>query len=247
MKIKKVDIFGIKYSVTDYDEASSLIIRHAQKHTGFAVFALPVQGLVLSRSDIELKEATNIAEMIVPDGQPIKWVMNYFYKADLKDRVYGPELTSHVLRKANKYGLRVCLYGGRTQGVLDKFIDYISGHYPDIFICGAFREECFAQERISINDVKSVRPDSVLVGLGCPTQEKWIARNKASINATLIGVGAAFSFFSGDLKMAPKWMQDNGLEWLYRLMKEPKRLWKRYLFTNAYFIWLVIVKLFKPN
>jgi len=242
--MKKVNVFGVDYTITDYQGASELIIDKAKKYLPFAVFALPVHGVIASRSDEELKLAVQSADLIVADGQPIRWVMNYFGNANMKDRVYGPKLMNNVLIKANRENLTLFLYGGSTDKVLTDFQLFISNTYPGIRILGAYREEEFGLDTISIETLNKARPHIVLVGLGCPTQEKWIARHKNDIDAVLIGVGAAFSFFAGATKMAPNWMQDRGLEWLYRLFKEPRRLWHRYLYNNSYFILLIVKKYF---
>jgi len=241
--MRKVDIFGIKYSVTDYQGASDLIIEKAKKREKFSVFALPVHGVIERRRDPKFSLAVEGANMILPDGQPIKWAMNYYHQTGLEDRVYGPELTRAVLIKANEIGLSVFLYGGSTSSVLERFSRYIEREYPNVKICGAYREEIFGETTLSNEWVSSLKPDIVLVGLGCPHQEKWISGNLNEIGGVLMGVGAAFSFYSGEIKIAPAWMQKRGLEWLYRLAIEPRRLWRRYLYANSYFIFLILKKI----
>jgi N-acetylglucosaminyldiphosphoundecaprenol N-acetyl-beta-D-mannosaminyltransferase len=243
--MQKVNLFGVDYAVTDYHQASTAILEKALNQENFSVFALPVHGIVEYRRDDEFRRAVQTADLIVPDGQPVRWAMNRFYKTALKDRVYGPKLMNEVLVKAQKYKLRVFLYGGSTPKVLDDFESYISSHFPKLNIVGKYREATFGKETIEIDLLVVSKPDIVLVGLGCPEQEKWIARNQSKVDAVFMGVGAAFSFYSGATKMAPAWMQDRGLEWLYRLYKEPCRLWRRYFYYNSYFIWLVIKKLLR--
>jgi len=233
-----VDIFGVNFSVTNYQNATDLI---------YSVFALPVHGVVESRRDLIFKNAVLNADIVVPDGQPVRWAMNYFYNADLLDRVYGPKLTLLVLKESNRRKLRLFLYGGSTEKVLSNFQKFIQENFPQIIICGAYREKEFGLETLSEDMLRRAQPDIVLVGLGCPTQEKWVDRNKNRVKAVYMGVGAAFSFYAGETKIAPRWMQKRGLEWLFRLFSEPRRLWRRYLFTNSYFIWLVITKLFISN
>lgn len=240
MQMRKVDIFGIKYAVTDYVAATEMIIEAAKKRVKFSVFALPVHGVVECQQSPDFRKAVDAADLIVPDGQPIKWAMNYFYDAGLKDRVYGPKLTECVLEKMNECNMRIFLYGGSTQIILQSFKQFIQSYYPNIIIAGAYREEAFGVTTLSEEHLNELKPDIVLVGLGCPNQEKWIYKNKN--NFVLMGVGAAFSFLSGEAKKPPVWMQSRGLEWLYRLVNEPKRLWRRYFHTNSYFIFLVIKK-----
>ena len=238
-----VDIFGINFAVTDYQGATDLIIEKALAKQAFSVYALPVHGVIERRRDLEFGDATDAADLIVPDGQPIKWAMNYFYETRLADRVYGPKLVGFVLAEADRLNLRVYLYGGSTEQVLSGFSDYISSNYPGVVVCGAYREPEFGKETLDLGVLREAMPHLVLVGLGCPVQEKWIARNKHQVDAVMMGVGAAFSFYSGDTKQAPEWMQDNGLEWLFRLLSEPRRLWRRYATTNLHFIYLIGRKL----
>jgi exopolysaccharide biosynthesis WecB/TagA/CpsF family protein len=241
--MRTIDIFGIQYSATDYDGATAVIIENAKNRKSFSVFALPVHGVIERRSDSEFKVAIEKADLILPDGQPIKWAMNYFYDAGLDDRVYGPELTMRVLEKANALQLSVFLYGGSTATVLQRFEQFINATYPDVIIAGTHREEVFGEVTLSNKYLSKLQPHIVLVGLGCPHQEKWITDNLEQVSGVFIGVGAAFSFYAGETKIAPAWMQKRGLEWFFRLASEPRRLWKRYLYTNTYFIYLVAKKI----
>jgi exopolysaccharide biosynthesis WecB/TagA/CpsF family protein len=239
----RVDIFGINYAATDYDGATAEIIEKAKTNQSFSVFALPVHGVIERQRDPEFKEAIDKADLVLPDGQPIKWAMNYFHDTNLDDRVYGPELTRRVLKQANALKLRVFLYGGSTPLVLKRFEQFIAENYPSVRIVGAYRERIFGKTTLSNDIVTELKPHIILVGLGCPNQEKWIAKNQDQINGVMMGVGAAFSFFSGETKMAPEWMQRRGLEWVFRLVREPRRLWRRYFYTNVYFSWLVLKKI----
>ncbi|RBP49883.1 WecB/TagA/CpsF family glycosyltransferase [Arenicella xantha] len=233
------DVFGIPYAITDYTDAAKRVVTHAVARTSFSVFALPVHGVVERRRDAEFAAAIDSASLVVPDGQPIRWVMNWLHGAGLTDRVYGPTLLHHVLASPRETEFRVFVYGGRTIEVQQAFVRHIEQQYPHVVVCGAYREERPDVQTLSAAIVQDTKPNLVVVGLGCPKQEKWIATNQNQIDAALMGVGAAFSFFSGDQQSAPQWMQDRGLEWLYRLIKEPKRLWRRYFYTNTVFIILV--------
>lgn len=235
----KYKLFIPEYANVDYEKASDIIIENAIENRSFGVSALAVHGLMASLSDKKLGTLINKIDLIVPDGQPVRWALNSFYKLGMKDRVYGPELTLHVLKKANRDGLKIFLYGS-TGSTLNAFEDFIRNNYPQVIICGVhedrFRE---ATDDEGLSDIKKINSSGahiVLVGRGCPGQEFWVANHKGSINAAMMAVGAAFDFHAGVLDQAPKWMQDKGLEWLYRLIKEPRRLWKRYFFTNSSFI-----------
>ena len=239
INFQKVNVLGIDFAVVDYDLASDAIVEAAGKHQPYSVFALPVHGIIENHNDDEMKVATRAANMIVPDGQPVRWCMNHFHNVGLTDRVYGPTLTLHVLKKANPLGLRVFLYGGKSEETTKKFAAFIQSRYPNVKICGTYREDDPAADTLTPEMINEAQPHIVLVGRGCPRQEKWIAKNQSQVNAAMMAVGAAFSFHAGEISQAPKWMQDRGLEWLHRLMTEPRRLWKRYLVTNTTFLYLL--------
>jgi len=241
----KTNIFGVNYTPTDYEEASEIIIDKASKNQSFGVSALAVHGLIECYNSPVLKDKVNKIDLVVADGQPIRWAINYFYKLKLKDRVYGPELTLHVLRKANLSSLNVYLYGSKSE-TLDKLSKFIKSNFPNVKIVGVhadrFREASPEEDENDIIKIYESKAHLVLVGRGCPRQEIWVSNHLGKVNAAMMAVGAAFDFFAGTSKQAPSWMQNNGLEWLFRLIAEPRRLWKRYLFTNSKFIYLFIKK-----
>lgn len=232
-------------SVVDYDVASDIIIRKALKKKSYSVFAMPVHGLVEAHQNPSMMRAVRTASMIVPDGQPVRWAMNYLYNTRLKDRVYGPKLTLHVLEKADALNMKVFLYGGSSPAVLRQFQAFIETNYPGIQVCGTYREEQPKDDTLTAERVNESGAQIVLVGRGCPKQEIWISNQMGAIQCPMLGVGAAFSFYAGTVQQAPAWMQNAGLEWLYRLSREPKRLFKRYLVTNSLFIWLVLHQIIK--
>jgi N-acetylglucosaminyldiphosphoundecaprenol N-acetyl-beta-D-mannosaminyltransferase len=245
MFLKKKCLFGINYSLTDYEEATKIIIDNAKKNNSFGVSALAVHGLIESYNNPSLKEKVNKIDLIVPDGQPVRWALNSLYKAGLKDRVYGPKLTWCVLQAANELGLSIYLYGS-TQNTLKMFSENIQQSFPNLNIIGIhidrFRDALPHEDDDDIQKINDSGAHIVLVGRGCPRQELWVASHLGKINAVMMAVGAAFDFHAGTLKQAPLWMQNSGLEWLFRLLVEPKRLWKRYLFTNSKFIYLFCSK-----
>ena len=241
IKIPNKALFSINYSITDYEEASEVIVEHAQAHKSFGVSALAVHGLVESVKDPRLGQLVNRIDLVVPDGQPVRWALNSFHKVGMKDRVYGPTLTLHVLQKAAERNLNIFLYGS-TASTLEKFQQFIETTYPGVRICGThvdrFRDATPEEDLQDIQKINASNAHIVLVGRGCPRQEKWVASHLGKVHAAMMAVGAAFDFHAGTVKQAPSWMQRNGLEWLFRLIQEPKRLWKRYLVTNSFFIYL---------
>jgi N-acetylglucosaminyldiphosphoundecaprenol N-acetyl-beta-D-mannosaminyltransferase len=239
--LEKRKLFAVNYSICDYESASDEIIQQARQNHSFGVSALAVHGLIESVKDQNLGELVNRLHLVVPDGQPIRWALNSFYKVGLKDRVYGPTLTKYVLEKANKEGLKVYLYGS-TETTITKFKDFINRTYPKVIIAGIhvdrFREATPEEDLQDIEKINASGAHVVLVGRGCPRQERWVANHLGKVNAAMMAVGAAFDFHAGTVKQAPAWMQKRGLEWFFRLTQEPKRLWRRYLFTNSHFVYL---------
>jgi exopolysaccharide biosynthesis WecB/TagA/CpsF family protein len=237
-------LFYVNYAITDYDGASDLIITKARAKEHFGVSALAVHGLMESVMDKSFTDHLNKIDMIVPDGQPVRWALNSFFKVGLKDRVAGPILTRHVLAKADKHHLRIYLYGS-TSATLEKMEIFLKTKFPNLIICGKhsdrFREATAHEDDEDVRKINDSGAHLILVGRGCPRQERWVANHVAKIDAPIMAIGAAFDFFAGNIKHAPKWMQDFGLEWLYRLIQDPKKLWKRYLTTNLLFIYLFIL------
>lgn len=244
------DLFGVNYALTNYDEAAELIIANGLNHHSFSVSALAVHGLIESYKNKTLLKKVNKINLVVPDGQPIRWALNYFYKSGLKERVYGPQLTLEVLKRANEKQLRIYLYGS-SANTLQKFSSNIKEWFPQIVISGIhvdrFRDATVEEDIEDVRKINDSGAHIVLVGRGCPRQEIWVSDHLGKIHASMMAVGAAFDFHAGVLKQAPAWMQRNGLEWLYRLIKEPRRLWKRYLVTNTIFIFLFIKKMLIPK
>ena len=241
MQLKKYSLFGVNYSATDYEQASTVLVHMAKRHISYTFSALAVHGLIEAYRNAEFLKTVNSIDMVVPDGQPVRWALNSFYKLGLKDRVYGPDLALHVLKKANRERLKIYLYGS-TAATLEKLTQFITTHYQDLEVCGIhadrFREATEEENVADIEKINNAGAHMVLVGRGCPRQEYWVNAHKGKIHAVMLAIGAAFDFHAQVISQAPSWMQRNGLEWLYRLSREPGRLWKRYLFTNSAFIYL---------
>jgi N-acetylglucosaminyldiphosphoundecaprenol N-acetyl-beta-D-mannosaminyltransferase len=183
--------------------------------------------------------------MNVADGAPIAWALR---KQGFKTqrRFTGPELFAAVCERANDCGVRVYLYGG-TVVTLDLLREKLRSAFPNLEIVGRdsppFRPLTNAEDAAAIERINSSKAQIVLVSLGCPKQELWMAAHQGHVCAVMVGVGAAFEFYAGVTRRAPKWMQGLGLEWLHRLIKQPRRLWRRYLVTNSLFIVLMAKKL----
>lgn len=234
----KKNLFGIDYSIVDYQSATAVIMEAARAHQSFGVSALAVHGLMECVWSKELAEAVNKIDLVVPDGQPVRWALNSLHQTGLLDRVSGPQLSQHVLQAMDREGMRLFLYGS-TAATLEKLTGYIQKTHPAVEICGIhedrFREATPEEDRHDIQRINASGAHVILVGRGCPRQERWVSAHLGEINGVMMAVGAAFDFFAGNIKPAPRWMQRAGLEWFYRLLQEPGRLWKRYLTTNTAF------------
>lgn len=248
MNFQNKNLFGVNFAIVDYESAAAIIIEQAKNHESFGVSALAVHGLVTAVSDSQVYERVRKIHLVVADGQPVRWALNYFHKVNMKDRVYGPTLTLHVLQKAHDHKLKVFLYGN-TKATLEKLETFITNNYPGCTLCGVhvdrFRDATPEEDKEDIKKINASGANIVLVGRGCPRQEIWVGDHIGKINATMMAVGAAFDFHAGTKPQAPAWMQKNGLEWLFRLLSEPLRLGPRYLVTNSKFILMVLITIVK--
>lgn len=233
-------VLGIPLAVTDYDRTLDWIdAAVAAGHRGYLCVAA-THTVMAAREDPELRAAVNGADFTVPDGQPLVWALNLLGHR-LTDRVYGPDLMDRACARAARTGQRFYLYGGRNPGALAQLARNLRLRHPGLQIVGGhvppFRELTAEEERAVAADVRRSGADVVWVGIGVPKQEKWMARMRPRLDApVLIGVGAAFDFHAGLVPQAPARMQRLGLEWLFRLVQEPRRLWRRYLRYNPRFV-----------
>ncbi len=238
--VRRRTLLDVPVAMTDYDEAiETMDALVASRERGY-LCAAPVHALMVARDDPEMLEALRRATLVVPDGMPLVWAANALGE-DLRDRVYGPELMSRYSDRCAERGHRVWLYGGRDQGTLVQLALSLRRRHPGIQIVGGhsppFRPLSAEEEDALVHQINAARPDVLWVGIGVPKQEKWMLRMRERLDVpVMVGVGAAFDFHAGRVPMAPRWMQDRGLEWIYRTAQEPRRLLKRYLTTNPRFV-----------
>lgn len=235
----KYPVLGVGVTSTTYEGAVSAITAAAREGRTACVTALAVHGLVTASDDEGLARALNAFEMVTPDGQPLRWALNRLYKAGLDDRVYGPELMLKICREAANEGIRIYLYGSEGH-VVDRLRNNLLSLFPGLLIAGSepslFRPLTAAEDQALTERIKESGARILFVGLGCPLQERFAHEHRNRLEAVQVCVGAAFDFHSGNKKMAPQWMQRSSLEWLYRLLQEPRRLGRRYLTTNTLFV-----------
>ncbi len=243
----KKTILGIGINAIDYEAAVEKIINAAKEKRPFAVSALAVHGVMTGANDESHRFRLNKLDLVVPDGQPVRWALNHLYNANLSDRVYGPTLTLKVCERAAEEGLALYLYGSQPE-VLEKFSKNLCRKFPKLKIAGSepskFRQVSKEEQIETANRINESGAKIVLVGLGCPRQETFVFENRNLIPMPLMAVGAAFDFHAGTLPQAPAMLQKYGLEWFYRLVQEPGRLWKRYATTNPLYVWMIMLQFF---
>ena len=242
INLGKYSILGVNVNAVDYDYAVSTITEAAKNRQPCSVSALAVHGVMTGFLDGTHARRLNGLDLVVPDGQPVRWALSGIYKKQLPDRVYGPNLTLKVAESLTKAGLSIYLYGSKRE-TLEKFARNLKQLYPGFKIAG-MEESKFRrltpEERVELVDrIKASGANAVFLGLGCPRQETWAYEYRNLLNIPILAVGAAFDFHAGTLPQAPSWMQDAGLEWLFRLVQEPKRLWQRYAILNPLYVWHV--------
>jgi N-acetylglucosaminyldiphosphoundecaprenol N-acetyl-beta-D-mannosaminyltransferase len=235
-----VEVLGVPLALTDYErtiEWMDATIATGQR--GYICVAA-VHTVMACQEDRELRDAVLGSDLTVPDGQPLVWAMNALGH-DLSSRVYGPDLMARYCERAALTGARMFLYGGRNQGALVQLALNLRTRYPGLNIVGGyappFRALTAEEEDFVLDEINRSQADVVWVGIGVPKQEKWMAGMRGRLRApVLVGVGAAFDFHAGLVSQAPRGMQSTGLEWAYRLLQEPGRLWRRYLRYNPLFV-----------
>ncbi len=236
---RKVDVLGVGVSVTDYHAATEVIVDAARRRLSAVVACQAVHAVVTAAADEDLLRKVNSFELVTPDGQPVRWSMNLLHKTGLKERVYGPELMLRVCQAAAAAGVSIYLYGGSDE-VCSTLRRDLPRRFPGLVIAGAesppFRPLTDAETSAMIERINQSGAGIVFIGLGCPKQDHFGHAHRDRLRAVQMLVGAAFDFHAGAKKMAPHWMQQRGLEWLYRLAQEPRRLWRRYLVTNSLFV-----------
>jgi N-acetylglucosaminyldiphosphoundecaprenol N-acetyl-beta-D-mannosaminyltransferase len=241
----KKNVIGILIDAVDYDAAVTLIFEAARARRGAAISALAVHGVMTGVLDPEHKFRLNHFDLLVADGQPVRWALNWLYGTGLADRVYGPRLMLKVCERAAHEGQAIYLYGS-TPSVLASLGASLQRRFPGIRIAGAepslFRRLRGEEKSALAGRILSSGASLTLVGLGCPRQEAFAYEFRESLSMPILAVGAAFPFLAGLLPQAPSWMQDRGLEWLYRLASEPARLWRRYVCLNPAYLLLVALQ-----
>jgi N-acetylglucosaminyldiphosphoundecaprenol N-acetyl-beta-D-mannosaminyltransferase len=220
-------VLGMRVDATSYEDASQRVVRWA--YDGRSAYVCVATG----------------ADLVTPDGRPLVWALRSLGVRDAT-QVRGTDLTTHVVERAAREGIPIGLYGG-TPDLLKTFVRILERRYPGVRvvcqIAPPFRPLTPEEDETVTKEIVSSGARILFVGIGCPKQERWMEAHKDRIPAVMIGVGAAFDFHTGRVRQAPGWMQAAGLEWLFRLLMDPRRLWKRYAKHNPRFVVLFLRQL----
>lgn len=242
----KKNLLGVLVDGVDEASATGKIIQAARQRRVFSVSAIAVHGVMEGVLDSAHMYRLNHLDLVVADGQPVRWALNLMHSVGLRKRVYGPGLTLAVLARAAQERLPVYFYGS-TPDVLAQLRVKLKTRFPDLIIAGT-QPSTFGRTPPEIADqiadnIRQSGAQVVFVGLGCPRQEVWAYEFRERLKMPIVAVGAAFPFLAGTLSQAPQWMQDRGLEWFFRLCIEPRRLWRRYLLMSPAYVFLVACQL----
>jgi exopolysaccharide biosynthesis WecB/TagA/CpsF family protein len=237
-------VLGVPISCTTYDEIVASAIAAGRHRVPTLITAFAVHGVVTAAEDPEFLRRIEEFHVVTPDGQPVRQALNLLYRAGLRDRVYGPELTVRLCKRAAECAVPIYLYGSTLETVR-RLRERLIEQFPALHVVGAepsvFRPLSRHEDQGLIERINRSGAGIVFVGLGCPRQEIFAHEHYPAVQAVQVCVGAAFDFIAGTKRMAPRWMQDHALEWLYRLGQEPRRLCGRYTTINTKFA----VKLFR--
>lgn len=235
-------VIGFPITALSFEAHIDLITRWARKRSAKAVCVANVHMLMEAHTNPEFAEVLHQADLVTPDGMPLVWVMKWLTR-QRQDRVAGMDLLLALCQRLSAENVSV-FFLGSEQSTLDRMRRRLHCDFPDLIIAGMkplpFRPQTVEEDEAILQMVNQSGAGVLFVSLGCPKQEYWINQHKGRIHAVMIGVGGAFPVYAGVQKWAPIWVRQSGLEWLFRLIQEPKRLWRRYYRTIPPFIYLAL-------
>lgn len=236
----KRDVLGVLVDAVDHEAAVARVLEAARERRPMAVTALAVHGVMTGVDDPEHRYRLNHLDLVTPDGQPVRWALNRLYRAGLERNTHGSGLMLGVCEGAAEQGLPIYLYGS-TQRVLNRLVCSLRDHFPSLVVAGSepskFRRTTAEEKAHIVERIRGTGAAIAFVGLGCPRQEVFAYEYRDALSMPVLAVGAAFDYLAGTLRQPLPLVRRAGLEWLHRLLLEPRRLWKRYTVTNAKFVW----------
>jgi N-acetylglucosaminyldiphosphoundecaprenol N-acetyl-beta-D-mannosaminyltransferase len=242
-RIPAYRVCGARVDAYQIGTAVDALLDPQRRAAGLAVHLVNAGTLALARRQPVLAAVLERGDLNLPDGMPLVWIARQLGLSHVRDRVYGPDLMLAVLDRGRACGLRHYLYGS-TEDVVGRLAAQVRRRFPGVDVVGVesppFRALTDAEEDALVARLRAARADIVWVGLGTPKQDIFVDRFRDRVDAALVAVGAAFDFNAGTKPQAPRWIRRTGLEWLFRLTREPRRLWRRYLVGNAQFMWGVL-------
>jgi len=240
-------VLGQRLDATDYADATARVVDWARRGESRYVCLSNVHMVMQGWDDPNFRQIINAADLITTDGVPLVWCLRALGLPSAV-RVYGPDLTLHVCAAAAQQQLPIGLYGGTAQS-LKEFAAMLQSRFPAIEIACSiappFRPLTAAEDATYTKQLAESGARILFVGIGCPKQEIWMSEHRGRLNMPMLAVGAAFDFHAGRVKQAPAWLQAIGLEWLFRLLMEPRRLWRRYAWHNPRFVLFFIGQLLR--
>jgi N-acetylglucosaminyldiphosphoundecaprenol N-acetyl-beta-D-mannosaminyltransferase len=243
--IPRQPILGMNVYCTSYAHTIETIGDWAQRGLSKYVCVASVSSVMEAYDSNECRRVMNEADLVTPDGVPLVWSLRCLGHMRA-ERVYGPDLTLRLLAMAEASALSVGLYGGDPL-TLARLRQVVGNRFPalDVAYCCSppFRQLTPQEARHVVDEINTSRTRILFVGLGSPKQDYWMAAHRGQVHAVMVGVGAAFDFLAGTKRQAPRWMMKIGMEWLFRLANEPRRLWRRYLKHNPRFVVLFALQL----
>ncbi len=246
-RVNRCSILGVNVAVTDMSQITKYILKNIHQLKGEYITLSNVHTTVLSYENKDYRMIQNRAFLALPDGSPLSYVQRLRGFQDARQTA-GPDLMDKMWQLTENTDIKHYFYGGSPEAI-DNLKKNLKKKYPYLKIAGMesppFRKLTKEEDTAAVKRINESSADIVWVGLGAPKQEQWMYNHKGKVNALMFGVGAGFDFHAGTVKRAPKWMREHYLEWLYRLIQDPKRLWKRYIETNAKFVLYLLWNAFR--
>ena len=243
-RIPTCNILGVNIAAIDMQWLVDYLDDNIHVLSGDYICVSNVHTTVTAYEDPEYLKVQNGGIMAIPDGGPLSSVGQKRGFKNMK-RTTGPSLMGEIFKVSAEKGYRHYFYGS-TDETLEKLYSVLTETYPGIQIAGMysppFRPMTEDEDKAIVERINETKPDFVWIGLGAPKQEKWMAAHQGRVNGLMVGVGAGFDYYAGNIERAPEWMQKSNLEWVYRLIQDPKRLFGRYWHTNTKFIWNAMIR-----